>query len=174
MARCHDRECESPCARRRGYELRAFNTDQDQCSFSDHGLHQHARKVQNPSRRWMDGCRTPVRPRSQMRRGSQWRFFTANSLSAWGFAWQRLSIAPAQEGLWLHKPLRPGVQVHATLHSVAGRRPNGGHDRMLTETDDGLRRLFREGDPVHPYRGGKIYPRVRMSRRNIDISSIGT
>jgi hypothetical protein len=30
---------------------------------------------------------------------------------------------------------------------------------MFTETEDGLRRLFRAGDPVHPYRGGKMYPR---------------
>ncbi|MDP9379453.1 MAG: hypothetical protein M3Q29_04755 [Chloroflexota bacterium] len=35
----------------------------------------------------------------------------------------------AQEGL--HKPLRPGVQIHATLHCVANKRPNPGTYRML-------------------------------------------
>jgi hypothetical protein len=30
---------------------------------------------------------------------------------------------------------------------------------MFTETEDGLRRLCRAGVPVHPYRGGKMYPR---------------
>jgi hypothetical protein len=56
----------------------------------------------------------------------------------------------------------PGIslaQVHATLHCVAGRRPNGGHYRMFTETEDGLRRLFHAGDPVHAYPRGKMYPR---------------
>jgi hypothetical protein len=74
-----------------------------------------------------------------------------------GFRISEIVDRAAQEGL--HTPLRPGVQVHATLHCVAGRRPNGGHYRMLTETEDGGRRLFRTGDPVHAYRGGKMYPR---------------
>ena len=75
-----------------------------------------------------------------------------------GFRIAEIVDRAAQEGL--HRPLRPGVQVHATLHCVAGRRPNGGHRhyRMLSETDGGLRRLFRAGDPVHPYRSGKMIP----------------
>lgn len=62
----------------------------------------------------------------------------------------------AQEAL--HQPLRPGVQVHATLHCVANKRPNPGNYRMLTETGRGRRRLYRHTDEVHPYRQGKIVP----------------
>ncbi len=51
----------------------------------------------------------------------------------------------AEEGL--HKPLRPGVQIHETQHCVANKRPNPGTYRMLYET--------------HPYRGGKIVPERR-------------
>jgi hypothetical protein len=62
----------------------------------------------------------------------------------------------AQEGLC--RPLRPGVQVHASLHCVANKRPNPSMHRMLYETLDGGRRLFRDGDDAHPYRSGKIVP----------------
>lgn len=52
--------------------------------------------------------------------------------------------------------LRPGVAIHINQHSVANRVPNtpGGRYRMLFETPDKRRRLFRPGDPYHPYREG--------------------
>ncbi|HEY2934401.1 MAG TPA: hypothetical protein VGK99_21900 [Acidobacteriota bacterium] len=56
--------------------------------------------------------------------------------------------------------LRPGVQVHISLHCVANKRPNPGNYRMLFETSRGRRRLFRPSDPFHSYReGGKTCPR---------------
>jgi len=62
-----------------------------------------------------------------------------------------------KEGLEL--PLRPGVYVHVVQHSVANRPPNPGRYRMLYETAEGRRRLFRKGDPYHPAReGAKITP----------------
>ncbi len=54
----------------------------------------------------------------------------------------------------LHEPLRPGVYVHVVQHCVANRAPNPGRYRMLFETAEGRRRLFREGDPYHPGREG--------------------
>lgn len=54
----------------------------------------------------------------------------------------------------LHRPLRPGVYVHAIQHCVANRRPNPGRYRMLLETRPGYRRLFRKGDPYDPQREG--------------------
>ena len=63
----------------------------------------------------------------------------------------------AREGLV--KPQRPGVYVHAVQHCVANRPPNPGRYRMLFETPDGYRRLYRRGDPYHPAReGAKIAP----------------
>jgi hypothetical protein len=62
-----------------------------------------------------------------------------------------------EEGL--HRPLRPGVQIHASQHCVANKRPNPGTYRMLFETGRGQRRLFRSTDEAHPYReGGKTVP----------------
>jgi hypothetical protein len=59
----------------------------------------------------------------------------------------------------LHKPLRPGVYVHVVQHCVANRPPNPGRYRMLYETSDGRRRLYRESDPCHPERReGKVVP----------------
>lgn len=55
--------------------------------------------------------------------------------------------------------LRPGVQVHATLHSVANKAPNPGGYIMLFATGKHTRRLFRPGDPVHPRRNGKVMPK---------------
>ncbi len=56
--------------------------------------------------------------------------------------------------------LRPGVQVHASVHCVANKRPNPGNYRMLYETDRGRRRLFKTDiDDYHSYReGGKVLP----------------
>lgn len=50
--------------------------------------------------------------------------------------------------------LRPGVYVHALQHCVANRPPNPGRYRMLFETQEGRRRLWRDGDPFHPAREG--------------------
>src|SRR5438105_1579661 len=59
----------------------------------------------------------------------------------------------------LHQPLRPGVQIHATQHCVANKRPNPGNYRMLYEVARGQRRLYRHTDDSHPYReGGKAVP----------------
>lgn len=54
--------------------------------------------------------------------------------------------------------LRPGVQVHAFQHCVANRDPNPATYRMLYATGKNTRRLYREGDDVHPRRKGKITP----------------
>jgi hypothetical protein len=55
--------------------------------------------------------------------------------------------------------LRPGVYVHVVQHCVANRPPNPGRYRMLFETAEGRRRLFREGDYFDPAReGSKITP----------------
>ncbi len=55
--------------------------------------------------------------------------------------------------------LRPGFYVHVIQHCVANRPPNPGPYRMLFETSQGRRRLFRKGDTFHPEReGGKVTP----------------
>jgi hypothetical protein len=55
--------------------------------------------------------------------------------------------------------LRPGVYLHAVQHCVANRRPSPGRYRMLLETGQNRRRLFRAGDPYDPGReGAKIVP----------------
>lgn len=72
------------------------------------------------------------------------------------FAVHEIVDRVAQEGI--HKPLRPGVQIHATMHCVANKRPNPGNYRMLTETGRGRRRLYRHTDDVHPHRQGKDMP----------------
>ena len=55
--------------------------------------------------------------------------------------------------------LRPGVYVHVVQHCVANRPPNPGRYRMLFETSEGRRRLFRKSDSYHRDReGGKITP----------------
>ena len=62
-----------------------------------------------------------------------------------------------QEGI--SEELRPGVYVHIVQHCVANRAPNPGRYRMLLETTEGRRRLYRKGDPYHPAReGSKIVP----------------
>ncbi len=57
-----------------------------------------------------------------------------------------------QEGL--HEPLRPGVYVHVVSHCVANRPPSPGRYRMLFETSEGRRRLYRPADPYYPSREG--------------------
>jgi uncharacterized protein (DUF433 family) len=54
---------------------------------------------------------------------------------------------------------RRPVQVHASIHCVANKEPNPATYRMLYETPEGGRRLFRGGDVAHPARQGKITPR---------------
>jgi hypothetical protein len=55
--------------------------------------------------------------------------------------------------------LRPGVYVHAVLHSVANRAPNPARYRMLVETAPDRRRLYRPGDPTHQARrSAKVAP----------------
>src|ERR1700739_3804905 len=62
-----------------------------------------------------------------------------------------------QEGI--SDELRPGVYVHIVQHCVANRAPNPGRYRILLETSEGRRRLFRKGDPYHPPReGSKVIP----------------
>ena len=58
----------------------------------------------------------------------------------------------------LYGSLRPGVQVHVSLHLCANRPPNPGRYRMLYATGKSTRRLYRSGDPTHPQRTGKIWP----------------
>ena len=55
--------------------------------------------------------------------------------------------------------LRSSVKVHVYLHCVANKPPNPGRYRMLFETKQGFRRLFRQSDLYHPARkGGKDRP----------------
>ena len=58
----------------------------------------------------------------------------------------------------LHGRLRPGVQVHASLHCVANKAPNKGAYRMLYATGKHTRRLYQSRDDVHFERKGKIAP----------------
>jgi hypothetical protein len=58
----------------------------------------------------------------------------------------------------LYGTLRPGIQVHASLHLCANRPPNPGRYRMLFATGKSTRRLYRTGDPTHPLRTGKVWP----------------
>jgi len=51
--------------------------------------------------------------------------------------------------------VRPGVYVHIVQHCVANRPPDSGSYRILFETTEGRRRLFRKGDFCHPARLGK-------------------
>ena len=55
--------------------------------------------------------------------------------------------------------LRPGVALHVSFHAVANKEPQPSQLRMLYDTGHG-RRLYREGDPAHPRRKGKIVPEV--------------
>lgn len=55
--------------------------------------------------------------------------------------------------------LRPGVYVHAVQHCVANRPPNPGRYRMLFETGQNRRRLYRSSDSYDPAReASKITP----------------
>jgi hypothetical protein len=56
---------------------------------------------------------------------------------------------------------RPGVWQHIVSHCVASKAPSPAQYRMLHSSARGRRRLFREGDPVHPERRGKVHPDKR-------------
>src|SRR6266436_6993699 len=73
------------------------------------------------------------------------------------FSAQEILERARQEGI--SDELRPGVYVHIVQHCVANRAPNPGRYRMLVETSEGRRRLYRIGDTYHPQReGGKMAP----------------
>jgi hypothetical protein len=59
-----------------------------------------------------------------------------------------------------HDP-RPGVWQHIVSHCVASNPPNPAQYRMLHNSGRGRRRLYRNGDPLHPGRHGKIHPEKR-------------
>ena len=54
--------------------------------------------------------------------------------------------------------LRPGIQVHISLHNVANVAPNPAPYRMFWKLPDDTYRLFRPGDHAHPFRKGKMKP----------------
>src|SRR5271157_3172801 len=73
------------------------------------------------------------------------------------FAVEEIVDRAQREGI--ERPLRPGVYVHVVQHCVANRPPNPARYRMLFQTAEGRRRLFRKGDIYHPAReGAKITP----------------
>lgn len=49
-------------------------------------------------------------------------------------------------------------RAHVNSHCVANRAPNPGKHRILLETGNGRRRLYRQGDPSRPGRTGRIAP----------------
>jgi len=74
------------------------------------------------------------------------------------FTLEEIKARVEKEGLT--GSVRPGVYVHIVQHCVANRAPNPGRYRMLFETGQGRRRLFRRGDAYHPAReGAKFAPR---------------
>jgi len=73
------------------------------------------------------------------------------------FAVEEIVGRAQKEGI--ERPLRPGVYVHVVQHCVANRPPNPGRYRMLFQTSEGRRRLFRKGDTSHPAsEGAKVTP----------------
>lgn len=54
--------------------------------------------------------------------------------------------------------LRSGVNVHASQHCVANKRPNPARNKMLFATGKHTRRLLLPGDEVDAGRTGKIFP----------------
>jgi len=73
------------------------------------------------------------------------------------FAVKEIVDRAQKEGI--ERPLRLGVYVHVVQHCVANRPPNPGRYRMLFQTAEGRRRLYRKGDIYHPSReGAKVTP----------------
>ena len=55
--------------------------------------------------------------------------------------------------------IRPGAYVHVIQHCVANHPPSPGKSRILFETAEGRRRLYRKSHPFHPARAGsKVTP----------------
>lgn len=50
------------------------------------------------------------------------------------------------------------LRAHIAGHAVASNPPSPAAYRILHKTGRGRRRLFRQGDPVHPLRNGKTHP----------------
>ena len=68
-------------------------------------------------------------------------------------------IVERAEAEGISAKLRPGVYVHALQHCVANRPADPARYRMLFETSEGRRRLFRYPDAYHFSREeGKIVP----------------
>ncbi len=60
----------------------------------------------------------------------------------------------------IYGELRTGVLWHVNLHCVANKRLNPARYRILYETRQGRRRLWRPGDDFHPARAdGKSLPK---------------
>ena len=78
--------------------------------------------------------------------------------SASDFSIEEIVDRARREGL--HEPLRPGVYVHVVSHCVANRAPNPGRYRMILETSEGRRRLYRKGDAYHSDRARGIFRRA--------------
>lgn len=59
------------------------------------------------------------------------------------------ATAETMGGVRMHGP---SVQAYASVHCVAGKKPQPNRAKMLTETARGRRRLYRPEDPCHPDR----------------------
>ena len=69
-----------------------------------------------------------------------------------GFSVQEIVHRVEIEHLSSRQPMT--IYQHANQHCVANRPPNNARLCMLMETPDGLRRLYRRGDPTDPQRVG--------------------
>ena len=68
------------------------------------------------------------------------------------FSVQEIVQRVGSEHLSSRQPMT--IYQHANQHCVANRQPNNARLSMLVETTDGLRRLYRRGDPIDPQRVG--------------------
>jgi hypothetical protein len=68
------------------------------------------------------------------------------------FSVQEIAHRVESEHLSSRQPMT--IYQHANQHCVANRPPNNARLAMLVETPDGLRRLYRRGDPIDPQRVG--------------------
>jgi hypothetical protein len=68
------------------------------------------------------------------------------------FSVQEIVHRVEMENLSTRQPMT--IYQHANQHCVANRPPNNARLSMLMETPDGLRRLYRRGDPIAPQRMG--------------------
>jgi hypothetical protein len=77
------------------------------------------------------------------------------------FSVQEIAHRVASEHLSSRQPMT--IYQHANQHCVANRPPNNARLCMLVETPDGLRRLYRRGDPIDPQRVGARHLPVAAS-----------